>query len=170
MAFEAALPDAAVAAKAGLTAATVGAYADVFFDVRPRLAAPDWVARHVLGGPDDLRTDPGALWRWAGYVCGEVGFDAVRAVTTGVGRDRLPPGVAGRVERLVAVLRLPPGSPRQWFQLQLRPRADATGRPASAVRLPRVRRASPPALPHEPELGKVTAGSHNAAGRPVGRG
>jgi hypothetical protein len=42
-------PFGQIGARAGMSEATVAAYHDLFFDVRQRLHASDWVAVHVLG-------------------------------------------------------------------------------------------------------------------------
>jgi hypothetical protein len=157
------LSDEQSGSKVGLASATVGMYEAVFFDVRARLDAADWITWHVFGGPGGPFADPGSLWRWAGYTLGEAGFDAVRAATTGAGRDRLPPSLVETIELMVAVGRLPALPGRRLWQLHLRVLADRAGRPAAAYHQPRRRRKSttagrpvaPPALPPAAVLGRL---------------
>jgi hypothetical protein len=67
--------DSEIATRCHLPADVIGTYAEVFFDVRPRLAARGWIAARVIGpglycGFSD--GDVGALWAmcgWSGGVC-----------------------------------------------------------------------------------------------------
>jgi hypothetical protein len=67
------LTDDEVAATCGLTAAAVGAYHALFFDLRGGLSAPNWVALHAIGSKvfDGLtEADADVILRRAGFLCG----------------------------------------------------------------------------------------------------
>lgn len=73
-----------IAHRCDLPAAVVENFEIVFFNVRDRLEARDWVVCSLIGspvwqgfGPDDIRR----LWRFAGYFWGPVFLDVVIAVT-----------------------------------------------------------------------------------------
>ena len=87
----------AVAARTGLTAAAVDAYARVFFDVRPHLAASDWVTARAIGyrpGGGFAGRPLAGAWKLVAYHGGPHVLDVVIAATTG---GPLPAGaVAGR--------------------------------------------------------------------------
>ena len=80
------LPIQRVAEVCGLCADVVEAYHAVFFDVRPRLSATDWLLREAvrwrptthLGVPE-----MGQLWKYLALVGGEKVLEVAIAVTTG---------------------------------------------------------------------------------------
>jgi hypothetical protein len=100
--------DVEVAARCGLAPGTVRHYESLFFAVRDRLAAGDWVhVNAIRPGPGPRRTfeDLGAVWRALGYHGGVWVLDLVVAVTAGRplpdwARDAPGAGRAGREERL----------------------------------------------------------------------
>lgn len=97
-----------IAERCRLPLRTIEAFAALFFDVRDRLRARDWIFLRAIGcGPwNGFGGEmPGALWRYAAYTGGVDAFDLVFAVT--MNRpvpDRLLP-VQTR-ERRVAEVRL----------------------------------------------------------------
>jgi hypothetical protein len=138
--------DAEVAARCGLTLGTVRRYESLFFAVRDRLAAGDWVHVNAIRlGPGPWRTchDLGQVWRTLGYHAGPWVLELVLAATTGRplpawARDAPGAGPAGRGERLrlrcgllVDALLLPADAdPFALFRLNLEAlRARAARRP-----------------------------------------
>lgn len=97
-----------IAERCRLPLKTVEAFAALFFDVRDRLRARDWIFLRAIGcGPwNGFGGEmPGGLWRYAAYTGGVDAFDLVFAVTTNRPvPDRLLP-VESR-ERRVAEVRL----------------------------------------------------------------
>ncbi len=131
----------AIADKLGLGVALIGVYEEMFYDVRSRLGARDWVCRHSygIGGPNRgfQGGGVGSLWRWVGYNAGEFVLDAVRAVTTGIGAENYPQSLRESIERFHALtqfLGVCTGS--ELNQLYIRLRARETGIPASVYLVP----------------------------------
>jgi hypothetical protein len=88
--------DAEVATVCGLTPGAVGRFEVLFFGVRDKLGAPDWVDRMaVRPGSTSWAacSDLGEAWRSLGYHGGPLVLDLVVAATTG---RPLPPWVAAR--------------------------------------------------------------------------
>ncbi len=84
-----------VARRCGLPVRVVGAYAAVFFAVRPMRAAVDWVLTRAIGyRPPGVFTSPqpGGVWKYAGFFGGATVLDVVLASTTG---RPLPEGLVG---------------------------------------------------------------------------
>jgi hypothetical protein len=84
-----------VARRCGLPVAVAGAYAEVFFAVRPMRSAVDWVLTQAIGyRPPGVLTSPqpGGVWKYAGFFGGPIVLDAVIAATTG---RPLPEGLVG---------------------------------------------------------------------------
>ncbi len=156
---------AAAAAAASLTPAVVAVYESLFFDVRPRLAARDWVAGHVVGFGPHLDGTPhglGRFWRWAAYHGGGPALDLVVAVTAGGDVTGHPPAAVEAAELLVAVIQVPAAVPdRRVFQLMLRTMAGRTGGHPTAYHLPGSARARSGTAAGP--LGKSTPPSHNAS-------
>lgn len=78
--------DEEIAARCGPSAEAVHWYEALFFHVRDRLRARDWVMAHAIGGDlwHGFAGQPlGALWRYAAYSAGPHALDVVIAVTTG---------------------------------------------------------------------------------------
>jgi hypothetical protein len=78
--------DEEIAARCGLDPHTVRSFEAIFFCVRDRLHASDWVTfQAVRGGPwNSFAGDqPGTLWRAVAYSGGPLLLDLVIAVTTG---------------------------------------------------------------------------------------
>jgi hypothetical protein len=100
--------DEEVAARCGLTVGAVHFYEMLFFAVRDRLAAGDWVLIHAVRpgpGPGITFRDLGQVWRALGYHAGPLVLELVLAVTTGRplpdwARDPPGAGSAGLEERL----------------------------------------------------------------------
>lgn len=67
-----------IADKTGITEATVAAYAELFFDVAPKLKNPGYIA-HVVLGPSAIKgiseREPDVIWKMFGYWCGPVVLD-----------------------------------------------------------------------------------------------
>lgn len=131
----------AIAGKLGLDVALISVYEEMFFDVRGRLGARDWIARHTfgIGGPSRGfgRGDLGSLWQWVGYTSGEFALDAVRAVTTGVGAENYPQTLRDSIERFHALTQfLAVCTASELHQVYLRMRAREAGAPASAYLIP----------------------------------
>jgi hypothetical protein len=75
-----------VAQRCGLSAEVVQTYHQLFFDVRGRLRATDWVMIHVVGtyalkGFAGLPV--GAVWKYAAFTAGPHALEVVVALTTG---------------------------------------------------------------------------------------
>jgi hypothetical protein len=83
-----------IAASMRLSVDVVEAFAAVFFDVRPRIQASDWIFLQAIGGPACTNfasaEQPGAIWKYVGYVGGPIALEAVLAVTK---NTPLPAGV-----------------------------------------------------------------------------
>jgi len=125
----AAQDDAAIAARVGLPAGVVAAYADLFFDVRPRLRARSYVYHTVLAPLDDLGDGPAdraRLWRFFGYAGGPAVLDAVLDATRG--GTAAGGGLRARVDLLVAALRLPAAGAAGLKAVALAQRLDALER------------------------------------------
>ncbi len=86
-----------IAERLGCDEATVGLYADLFFDVRERMNAPDWI-RMVVFGPAELRSkfnrdgslsdaQRGFLYRLFAYYGGSIALDVL---IDGIGRNAAP--------------------------------------------------------------------------------
>jgi hypothetical protein len=98
-----------IAARSGLTPDTVRWFEALFFRVRDRLHARDWVAAQVLGGRQwcgFAREQLGKVWMLLGYNAGPHVLDAVVAVT----RDRPLP----------AWVRAPAGEAPRVYEARLR--------------------------------------------------
>ena len=113
-------------------------YEALFFDVRPRLEARDWIMYWVFcGGPGGVPPpgDDGEIWRWFGYFGGPHVLDEVVAVTR---HPDVPHPRRARIERTIAALRLPAGVPsRRLDQLHLRVMADEVGAGPAAYHVDR---------------------------------
>lgn len=75
-----------VAERCGLPVAVVEAYGDVFFDVRSRRAASDWLLSRAAGYTPGLGfrgPQPAGVWKYAALFGGPHVLDQVVAVTTG---------------------------------------------------------------------------------------
>jgi hypothetical protein len=77
--------DAAIADRCELPPGVVGRFERVFFNVRPRLQARDWIRLRAIlpeaRPPGRPRPDPGAAWRSLGYHGGPRVLDLALAVT-----------------------------------------------------------------------------------------
>jgi hypothetical protein len=125
------LDDSQVAAREGLTPATIRSFETHFFNVRDRLRARDWVVTKAIGyRPGDLHsTDDIGLAKAFGYSGGLPAFAAVDAVVVpgrrpaGGGWNTAAPAEVARVlERArdaVAVARLPADTPLDKLALVL---------------------------------------------------
>jgi hypothetical protein len=74
-----------VARLCDLSVEAIETFHQLFFDVRPRLRATDWIMFHAVGtyclkGFAGLPV--GALWKWAAYTAGPRALDVVVALTT----------------------------------------------------------------------------------------
>ena len=70
--------DQTIGGKTGVKPGVVLAFHAVFFDVRARLNASDWILIGALAGDRDGSPE-GALWRWAGWTGGPVLVDLLVA-------------------------------------------------------------------------------------------
>jgi hypothetical protein len=78
------VPLEAVARHCALPAATAQAFHELFFDVRPRLGARDWIALRALrSGPGNGcgGEQPGGVWKVCAYAAGPRVLEVVMAVT-----------------------------------------------------------------------------------------
>lgn len=80
-----------VALKAGVSPPAVAAYEAVFFDVRTRLGATDFVLHTLIGAPA-AAWDYARAWRFFGYVGGPVVLEEVLRMRSGS-----PPATPGEV-------------------------------------------------------------------------
>jgi hypothetical protein len=133
--------DEEVAAPCGLSPATVGLYADVFFDVRPKLSCEWYIFGHVLGGGRihsalDPQDQP-LLVKLFGYSGGglmvDVMLDYVRnppAVPADLGALDLPAlkrlHTKLRLKQLILMMATPASAlpPAQWWAMQPAPAAQ----------------------------------------------
>jgi hypothetical protein len=139
--------DDEIAVKMGLTPAAVGVYHDLFFDVRPKLAASTYISLTVLGPKfydGTLRQDDHELLlKAAGYAYGGHGVDAlldylrdppvVPADLSGLNQEQLQTlGDKLRIKLWVLSLTTSASaaSPETWRWLQRR-HAEAVGRRAA---------------------------------------
>jgi hypothetical protein len=150
--------DVEVAARCGLSRGTVRHYESLFFAVRDRLAAGDWVhVNAIRPGPGPWRTfhDLGQVWRALGYHGGVWVLELVVAVTAGRplpawARDPPGAGPAGREERLrlrcgllVDALMLPADAdPFALFRLNLEALRARAARPPGPAAPSLARRAA----------------------------
>ena len=121
-------PTGEAAERAGLAADVAAAYEALFFDVRDRLDARDWVRQWVFWSKPAAVPPPGddgEVWRWFGYFGGPYVLDEVVAVTR---HPDVPHPRRAMIERTIAAVRLPAGvPPRLLDQLHLRVMADQIG-------------------------------------------
>jgi hypothetical protein len=147
-------PLEAVARHCALPAATVRAFHELFFDVRPRLGARDWIALRALrSGPGNGcgGEQPGGVWKVCAYAAGPRVLEVVMAVTMNrplpdwvhAPGGRLTPGREARLrlscKLLVTGLTTPSAEVlRALVAISERARtleADAAGPPARAAGL-----------------------------------
>ncbi len=78
------LPLEEIAIRCDTRVTTVEAYHELFFHVRPFVAARDWLMlKAVRCGPwNGFAGDVGGLWRYAAFIGGPIVLDAVIAITT----------------------------------------------------------------------------------------
>jgi hypothetical protein len=79
------VPFERIAVICGLSTAAVETYHELFFDVRPRMAATDWLLRQAVGWRsafDHAAPDLGRVWKYLAFSGGLNVLEAVIAVTT----------------------------------------------------------------------------------------
>jgi hypothetical protein len=129
--------DRAIAARCGLGPEVVAAYADLFYDIRPRLGITSYVLHQVIGpvvGPEGGPADPARVLKRLAYSGGPAVLDALLAAARGAG----PAGVTGLLGLLLEVVDLPTVGPDALRVIMLYDRMrlideEAAGRSASAV-------------------------------------
>jgi hypothetical protein len=129
--------DRAIAARCGLAPEVVAAYADLFYDVRPRLGVRSYVLHQVIGpvAPSaGSPADPSRVLKRLAHQGGPAVLDALLVVARGAG----PAATAGLLGLLLEVIDLPTDGPEALRVVRLydqmrRIDDEAAGRSASSV-------------------------------------
>ena len=131
-------PAGAIAARLGLPADVVEAFEKLFFDVRDRLDAPDYIAAVAIGPALHRHglvvDDAGTLLKVIGYGYGPHVLDVLMAVLddgSGRGADAAEPGLSRLVRMAIAARALPAGGPGARGLLALHARLLADEREAA---------------------------------------
>ncbi|MFO0952625.1 MAG: hypothetical protein U0835_16060 [Isosphaeraceae bacterium] len=168
--------DGEVALACGLGSGVVGWFQSLFFQVRGRLHAHDWVLCQAVGRPprfgEDAKADAGRLWRGSGYYGGPLAVDLLADVADGRPLTRWAEAFPGQDPTTVgAALRLkvlkmfdlglnPPGTPRACLRLLADVRERKLDRPeltldATSRRVARVLAEADLRLPRPEAVGQT---------------
>jgi hypothetical protein len=98
--------DAAIAAALEVTAEVVSVFESLFFCVRDRLTASDWIALRAIGLPGSA-PDPIALLKRYAYLAGPAVLAAVTPYLIGVGTRSADPALDASIRRCITLDLLP---------------------------------------------------------------